>query len=78
MSDVTTKDDQASKVEMTMKPVTEQELKNLGEASDPTGVWVFPDGSRGRLTERPIAVYSDDKQTKRLGFAYFERVERGL
>ena len=69
-------DDQASRIEKMMKPVTEQELKNLGAILDANGVWTFRDGSRGKFTERPIAVYSDDKQTERLGFSYFDRLER--
>jgi hypothetical protein len=69
-------DDQASTVEKTLKPITEQELRNLGATSDASGVWTFRDGSRGKFTERPIAVYSDEKMTARLGFAYFERIER--
>jgi hypothetical protein len=66
--------DQASAIERRMEPVFEQELRDLGATSDANGVWTFPDGSTGRFVERPIAVYSDDKQTTRLGFCYFERI----
>lgn len=68
--------DQASKIEKTRKPVTEQELRNLGGIPDETGLWTFPDRSQGRFTERPIALYSDEKQTELLGFVYFEKLDR--
>lgn len=32
-------DDEASRVEKMMKPVTEQDLKNLGATLDANGVW---------------------------------------
>jgi len=69
-------DDQASKIEKMMEPVTEQELKNLGATLSANGVWTFPDGSKGKCSKKPIAVYSDDQQTERLGFSYFDRLER--
>ena len=69
-------DDQATKIEKTMKQMTEAELRSLGGSPDETGLWTFPDRSQGRLTKRPIAVYSDEKQTEFLGLAYFEKIER--
>jgi hypothetical protein len=69
-------DDQASRIEKTMKPVTEHELRNLGGIPDDTGLWTFPDRSQGRFTERLIATYSDEQQTRLLGFTYFEKIER--
>jgi hypothetical protein len=68
--------DQADEVEKKMTQVTEEELEKLGATSDASGIWTFPDGSRGKFTERPITVYSDPQQTKLLGFAFFERIER--
>jgi hypothetical protein len=69
-------DDQASKIEKMMKPVTEQELQELGGTSDANGVWTFRDGSRGKISEKPVAVYSDDHRTELIGLSYFDRVER--
>lgn len=69
-------DDQASKIERMMKPVTEQELKNLGATLDEKRVWTFPDGSRGKISEKPIAVYSDAQQTALIGLSYFDRLDR--
>ena len=67
-------DNQASRTEMTMKPVTAQELESLGGTVDASGVWTFCDGSRGRVSKRPIAVYDDDH--KPVGFTYFDRLDR--
>ena len=66
-------DNQASRIEMTMKPVTAQELESLGGNLDASGVWTFRDGSRGRVSKRPIAVYDDDH--KPVGFTYFDRLD---
>ena len=65
---------QASRIEMTMKPVTAHELERLGGTVDAGGVWTFRDGSRGRVSKRPIAVYDDDH--KSAGFTYFDRLDR--
>ena len=67
-------DNQASRTEMTMKPVTAQELESLGGTVDASGVWTFRDGSRGRVSKRPLAVYDDDH--KPVGFTYFDRLDR--
>jgi len=70
-------DDQASRIERDMKPVTEQELESLGATLDANGMWKFPDGSSGKFSRRPIAVYSDsDERHEPCGFVYFERIER--
>jgi hypothetical protein len=69
-------DDQASRIEKTMKPVTEQELRDLGGIPDETGLWTFADRSQRRFTERPVALYSDPNQTQLLGFVYFEKIDR--
>ncbi|MGD0521110.1 MAG: hypothetical protein ABSA48_07620 [Terracidiphilus sp.] len=70
-------DDQASRIERSMKPVTEQELKSLGATLDAKGIWTFPDGSKGKFPRRHIAVYSDsDEVHKPCGFVYFEKEER--
>jgi hypothetical protein len=65
---------QASRIEMTMKPVTVRELESLGGTVDASGVWTFRDGSRGRVSKRPVAVYDDDH--KPVGFTYFDRLDR--
>jgi hypothetical protein len=67
-------DNQATRIEMTMKPVTAQELENLGGSVDASGVWTFRDGSRGKFSKKPIAVYDDDY--KPVGFTYFDRLDR--
>jgi hypothetical protein len=70
-------EDQASRIERKMKPLTEQELKSLGATLDSNGVWTFADGSRGKFPRRPIAVYSDsDERHEPGGFVYFERKDR--
>lgn len=70
-------DDQASRIERNMKPVTEQELESLGARLDANGVWIFRDGSRGKFPRKPIAIYSDsDERHEPRGFIYFERIER--
>jgi hypothetical protein len=69
-------DDQASRIERTMKPTTEQELKDLGATLDANGVWTFPDRSMGKFTKKPIAVFTDVSRTEQIGFAYFEKIER--
>jgi hypothetical protein len=66
-------DNQASRIEMTMKSVTAQELESLGGNLDASGVWTFRDGSRGRVSKRPIAVY--DNEHKPVGFTYFDRLD---
>ena len=65
---------QASKIEMTMKPVTAHELESLGGTVDASGVWTFRDGSSGRVSKRPIAVYDDDH--KLVGYTYFDKLDR--
>ncbi len=65
---------QASRIEMKMKPVTAHELESLGGTVDASGVWTFRDGSRGRVSKRPIAVYDDDH--KSVGFTNFDRLDR--
>ena len=65
---------QASRIEMTMKQVTAHELESLGGIVDAGGVWTFRDGSRGRISKRPIAVYDDDHRP--VGFTYFDRLDR--
>jgi hypothetical protein len=69
-------DDQAGRIERSMKPTTEEELKNLGATSNANGVWTFPDGSRGKFTKKPIPLFTDESRTERLGFVYFEKIER--
>ena len=59
---------------MTMKQVTAHELESLGGIVDAGGVWTFRDGSRGRISKRPIAVYDDDHRP--VGFTYFDRLDR--
>ena len=68
-------DDAASRVEKTMTPITAAQLTRQGATVGEDGVWTFPDGSKGKLTERPVPVYSDEQQTERLGSAYFERID---
>lgn len=59
-----------------MKPVTEDELRSLGGIPDRTSLWTFADRSQGRLAERPIALYNDERQSELPGFVYFEKIDR--
>jgi len=65
---------QAERIEKLMRQVTGEELSGLGATKNPSAVWTFRDGSKGRMLARPIAVYSDARQTERIGSAYFEAI----
>ena len=65
---------QAGRIQMKMKPVTRDELEMLGATVDNNGVWTFRDGSKGKISKEPVPVYDDE--FTRVGFTYFDAVER--
>jgi hypothetical protein len=66
---------QAQQIELSLKPVTDGDLRRLGASVDAAGVWTFPDGSCGRILQRPVPVYSDAQMTEKLGLSWFDTME---
>ena len=65
----------AIEIEKKLGPIAPQELVNLGAVRDTDGVWLFPDGSRGRLLDKPVPVYSDARMTRKVGLSFFDRID---
>ena len=64
---------QAQVFELNLQAVKDEDLQSVGASIDESGVWTFPDASRGRILQRPVPVY-DDKMTK-LGLSWFDTIE---
>ena len=67
---------QAEQVELSWQPVTQVDLQRLGASVDASGLWTFPDGSSGRILQRPIPVFND--MSEKLGLSWFESVEKAV